>query len=74
IYKQVVEIPAGEGALKSISFAFDVPPDLPGTNLGTERATYWQVGVEVPVNGPNFDSVFLAPVYEGRDGAPSWKG
>lgn len=74
IYKQVVEIPAGEGALGSIPFAFDVPPDLPGTNLGAERATYWQVGVEVPVNGPNFDSVFLAPVYEARGGAPSWRG
>lgn len=74
IYKQVVEIPAGEGALDVIPFAFDVPPDLPGTNLGNEKATYWQVGVEVPVLGPNFDSVFLAPVYEAREGAPSWRG
>lgn len=74
IYKQVVEIPAGEGALESIPFAFDVPPDLPGTNLGAEKATYWQVGVEVPVNGPNFDSVFLAPVYAAKEGAPSWRG
>lgn len=74
LYKQVVEIPAGEGALQSIPFAFDVPPDLPGTNLGAEKATYWQVGVEVPVTGPNFDSVFLAPVYEAEGGAPSWRG
>lgn len=74
LYKQVVEMPAGEGALDTIPFAFDVPQDLPGTNLGGERATYWQVGVEVPVTGPNFDSVFLAPVYEAKDGAPSWRG
>lgn len=74
LYKQVVEVPAGEGALQTIPFAFDVPPDLPGTDLGAGKPTYWQVGVEVPVTGPNFDSVFLAPVYEARDGAPSWRG
>jgi hypothetical protein len=75
IYKQVVEIPAGErGALKAIPFAFDVPPDLPGTDLTAERATYWQVGVEIPVSGPNLERFFLAPVYEAPNGAPSWGG
>ncbi|HYO13451.1 MAG TPA: hypothetical protein VE685_09685 [Thermoanaerobaculia bacterium] len=31
--KQVVEVSAGKGALDAIPFTFDVPSDLPGTDL-----------------------------------------
>jgi len=49
--------------LSSLAIAFQVPSDLPGTDLGREEAVYWQVVVQVPVSGPDFQGVFLAPVY-----------
>ena len=66
IYRQTIEIPLprppGE-SLDTIDFAFDVPSDLPGTDLSRSEAVYWQVLVDVPLPGPNFETVFLAPVY-----------
>jgi hypothetical protein len=66
IYKQVQEIPTGGGKLENLGLGFDVPPDLPGTHLGRMDATYWQVAFEIPVTGPDFEAVFLAPVYQPR--------
>lgn len=73
IYEQVQEIPPAGTRLKELPVAFEVPPDLPGTDLGRPDATYWQVLVQIPVAGPNFETVFLAPVYEATDAPPSWK-
>lgn len=57
-------LPGGTGApLASLDVAFDVPGDLPGTNLGPAEATYWQLLVRVPVAGPDLETIFLAPVY-----------
>jgi hypothetical protein len=65
IYEQKLEVPAS-GKTSEIPLGFDVPPDLPGTNLGKEEATYWQVALQIPIVGPDFETVFLAPVYERR--------
>ena len=66
IYRQTIEIPLaglpGE-PLDAIDFAFDVPSDLPGTDLSLSEAVYWQVLVNIPLPGPNVETVFLAPVY-----------
>ncbi len=66
VYTQIREVPAGDGALRSLPFAFDVPSDVPGTDLARELPTYWQVTVQVPLTGPDFDTLFLAPVYKRR--------
>jgi len=51
--------------LRSLDIRFEVPADLPGTDLGKEEAVYWQLLVQVPLTGPDFETVFLAPVYRG---------
>lgn len=66
VYTQAREIHAGDAPLRSLPFAFDVPSDLPGTDLARKLPTYWQVTVQVPLTGPDFDTVFLAPVYKQR--------
>ena len=65
IYRQTIEIPLS-GSLDALDFAFDVPSDLPGTNVSLDEAVYWQVLVDIPLPGPNFETVFLAPVYRER--------
>lgn len=65
LYTRSLEVPA-EGRIQELPFAFDLPSDLPGTDLMRKEAVYWQVVVEVPLKGPDFDAVFLAPVYERR--------
>jgi hypothetical protein len=53
----------GQGAMTSFPFAIDVPAGQPGTDLSTAECTYWQVGVRVPVAGPDVEAVFLVPIY-----------
>ena len=67
IYQQIREIDGGGDALRELPLSFDIPLDLPGTHLDRSRATYWQVFLQVPVTGPDFETAFLAPVYERRD-------
>lgn len=65
IYRDRREVPLpGSGPLDFLDFEFDVPRDLPGTDLAREKATYWQVVLDIPLAGPNLESVFLAPVYK----------
>jgi len=64
-YNQVQKIPPAGDRLQELSLGFDVPKDLPGTRLGRENAIYWQVAFEIPVFGPDYEAVFLAPVYDG---------
>ncbi len=66
VYAQAREVPAGDGRLRTLPLAFDVPSDVPGTDLARKLPTYWQVTVQVPLTGPDFDTVFLAPVYKQR--------
>jgi hypothetical protein len=66
LYQETREAPriADPGEpLDCVDFGFDVPDDLPGTDLLKEKATYWQVCLDVPIAGPNLETVFLAPVY-----------
>jgi hypothetical protein len=63
VYEQKLEIPAS-GKIGELPLGFDVPPDLPGTRLGREEAIYWQVALQIPIAGPDFETVFLAPIYE----------
>jgi hypothetical protein len=67
IYQQVREIDAGGDVLRELPVSFQIPPDLPGTDLNRAQATYWQVFLQVPVTGPDFETVFLAPVYERKE-------
>jgi hypothetical protein len=69
VYRQTQEIPlagAPGEPLDFIDFAFGVPKGLPGTDLAKAEAVYWQVQVIVPLLGPDFETVFLAPVYPKR--------
>lgn len=69
IYRQTIEVPLpgppGE-PLDVVDFAFDLPAGEPGTDLSKGEAVYWQVLVDVPLPGPNLETVFLAPVYSKR--------
>jgi hypothetical protein len=67
IYQQVLEIDAGGDALRELPVSFDIPADLPGTRLHRGDANYWQVVIHAPVTGPDFETVFLAPVYDRKD-------
>lgn len=66
IYEQVTEIPIESPPIDSLRIEIDIPADLPGTDLTKEEAVYWQVVVQIPVLGPDFESVFLAPVYRSK--------
>jgi len=65
LYQQISEIPipVEQEKLRTLNLAFTVPPDLPGTDLSQDEATYWQVALRIPVVGPDFEAAFLAPVY-----------
>jgi hypothetical protein len=63
IYQQISEINIAEEKLKQLPLSFALPSDLPGNDLGADEATYWQVALRIPVVGPDFETVFLAPVY-----------
>ena len=64
IYEQSFEVLPPGDTLKELPLAFDLPDDLPGTDLSRAEATYWQVAIRIPVTGPDIEAVFLAPVYE----------
>jgi hypothetical protein len=66
LYQQISEINIAEDKLRELPLSFALPPDLPGTDLGPDEATYWQVALRIPVVGPDFQTVFLAPVYARR--------
>lgn len=66
IYRRMAEFPVPGDRLKEVSIVFDVPADLPGTDLKRPDAVYWQVAVRIPVVGPDEELVYLAPVYAAR--------
>ena len=63
IYSQTAEFDFPGEHLKEVALAFEIPPDLPGTDLEREDAVYWQIAVRIPVIGPDLELVYLAPVY-----------
>jgi hypothetical protein len=66
IYQQIREIGGIGDTLRELPVSFEIPSDLPGTHLNRTEATYWQVALQIPVTGPDFETVFLAPVYKAR--------
>lgn len=65
IYSQTQDLPVSPGSARSsFDLEFDIPPDLPGTDLSAKEPTYWQIVVKVPLSGPDLNAVFLAPVYD----------
>jgi hypothetical protein len=64
IYRQMAEFPVPGDRLKEVAIAFDIPADLPGTDLGRPDATYWQLAVRIPVVGPDEELAYLAPIYK----------
>jgi hypothetical protein len=63
LYRQTAEFPVPGDRLKEVAIAFDIPADLPGTDLRRPDATYWQLAVRIPVVGPDEELVYLAPIY-----------
>jgi hypothetical protein len=63
IYSQTAEVDVPGERLKEVAFAFEVPDDLPGTDVNREDAVYWQIAVRIPVVGPDLELVYPAPVY-----------
>jgi hypothetical protein len=66
IYRRMAEFPVPGDRLKEVPIAFEVPADLPGTDLKRPDAIYWQLAVRIPVVGPDEELVYLAPVYAAR--------
>jgi hypothetical protein len=66
IYRQISEFPVPGERLRELSMSFEIPPDLPGTDLGREDAVYWQIALRIPVVGPDLETVYLAPIYARR--------
>jgi hypothetical protein len=70
IYSQTAEFDIPGERLKEVTLAFEVPPDVPGTDVDREDAVYWQIAIRIPVIGPNLELVYPAPVYSGADAVP----
>ncbi|MES1243368.1 MAG: hypothetical protein ABUT39_17285 [Acidobacteriota bacterium] len=63
LYRRIAEFPVPGDRLKEVAIAFDIPEDLPGTDLRRPDAVYWQLALRIPVVGPDEELVYLAPVY-----------
>lgn len=65
IYQETHETAVPEsGRLDALDLSFEIPRNLPGSDLASEEATYWQVVMVVPMAGPDLEEVFLAPIYQ----------
>lgn len=63
IYARSQSIEPPEGRLVSFDVAFDVPPNVPGTDLLKPESTYWLLEIRAPLTGPDFSTQFLLPIY-----------
>ncbi len=63
IYSLTAEFDVPGERLKQVALTFEIPSDLPGTDLDRDDAVYWQIAVRIPVVGPDLELVYLAPVY-----------
>lgn len=66
LWSQATTVPVAEGTtLRELRVEMPVPSNLPETNLssGSGEASYWQLLVRIPIAGPDFETVFLVPVY-----------
>jgi hypothetical protein len=67
IYSQAAEFDVPGERLKEVALTFEIPSDLPGTDVDREDAVYWQIAVRIPVVGPDLELVYPAPVYAPED-------
>ncbi len=65
IYSQTAEFDFPGERLKEVALTFELPSDVPGTDLDRDDAVYWQIAVRIPVVGPDLELVYLTPVYTG---------
>ncbi|HEX5714959.1 MAG TPA: hypothetical protein VF179_02295 [Thermoanaerobaculia bacterium] len=63
IYSQTAEFDFPGERLKEVALTFELPSDVPGTDMDRDDAVYWQIAVRIPVVGPDLELVYLAPVY-----------
>ena len=63
IYSLTAEFDFPGERLKEVTLAFEIPPDVPGTDVDREDAIYWQIAVRIPVIGPDVELIYPAPVY-----------
>lgn len=66
IYRQTAEFHVPGEQMKKQPLSFEIPADLPGTDLAPDDATYWQIAVQIPLMSHIMETVFLAPVYRRR--------
>lgn len=66
IYRQTAEFPVPGEQMKQQTLSFEIPADLPGTDLAPDEATYWQIAIQIPLMSHIMETVFLAPVYSRR--------
>ena len=66
IYRQTREFHVPGEQMKQQTLTFDIPADLPGTDLAPDEATYWQIAVQIPLLSHVLESAFLVPVYSRR--------
>lgn len=71
IYRQTIESHVPGEQMKRQPLAFEIPADLPGTDLAPDDATYWQIAVQIPLMSQVLETVFLAPVYSRPSGRSS---
>jgi hypothetical protein len=64
-YRDVATAPlvsSGAGA-RALRVRFDLPPDVPTTDLASRPCRYWEVDVEASTDGVDYAARFLVPVY-----------
>lgn len=66
IYRQTAEFHVPGEQMKRQPLSFEIPADLPGTDLAPDEATYWQIAIQIPLMSQVQETVFLAPVYSRR--------
>jgi hypothetical protein len=42
---------------------FELPPDVPSTQLAAERPVFWELEIKLDLPGLDFEEVYLVPVY-----------
>jgi hypothetical protein len=60
-HSQTFEPPGGR--LSTFDVSFDVPGNVPGTDLSGDKPTYWLLEIRAPLHGPDFSTQFLIAIY-----------
>ncbi len=63
IYARSETFEPPQARLTAFDVRFDVPGTVPGTDLSKQESTYWLLEVRAPLEGPDFSTQFLVPIY-----------